>query len=61
MTEITAFKQAYEQLTDSSIEFIYDSVAQAWTLDAIHLRRYLEAAAKNMDLDESAQKQWVED
>ena len=61
MTEMSAFQEAYQQLTGASIKFIYDPILQAWTYDAIYLRNYLEAAAKKTGLDDVGQKQWIED
>ena len=58
--EIAGFKQAYADLTDSEVEFIFDPLLQAWTIDALNLRTYLIAISKTLDLDEQGQQEWVE-
>lgn len=64
-TEITAFKQAYEQLmhtTLSDSDFIYDYVTNTKILNPQKLRSYLEEAAANSELglSEDEQRDWVD-
>ena len=59
--EMQGFQKAYSELMGGeSVDFFYDSVLQAWTIDASKIRGYLEQVAGKLGLGESA-SQWVED
>jgi len=61
--EMKAFKQAYENLTDETLEFEYDTILRAWTFNATKLRGFVEKAA-NRIFGEAAspeKSEWIED
>ena len=59
--EMQGFQKAYSELMGGeSVDFFYDSVLQAWTIDASKIRGYLEQVAAKLNLGDNA-SQWVED
>ena len=57
--DISAFKEAYAELTKGTVDVFYDSVLNAWTISATDMQTYIEAAANKLGLTGDAKADYV--